>query len=106
MNQEMLNKLTGHHIHAYVSGQVDRELAAQSAVAESLLAAMSQAVDDEDGDPPTVYEWWTVSEEFAMQAELLGEVIVETPFGVVWGRQTTGIGLGYDAIVCNILQRI
>jgi len=37
-----------------------------------------------------IFEWWTVSEDFYIQAVLQGEVIVDTRFGKVWGRQTTG----------------
>ena len=99
------NSVLTAHIHYLVSDQVNKEIEDFSPVADVIFSAVLEAFEEE-GDPVEIYEWWTVSWDFAVIARHRGEIIIETPFGFVWGRQTTGIGLRYDAIVCAILQRI
>jgi hypothetical protein len=92
-------------IHYLVSGQIEREIDAQSDLADQILSTVAEAID-KYGDPIEIFEWWTVSDDFAFRAEKVGEIIVETPFGIIWGRQTTGMALVYDPIVKGILQRM
>jgi len=99
------NSALATHIHYLVSDQVNKEIEDLSPVADDIISAVLEAFEEED-DPVDIFERWTVSSDFAIIAERMGEIIIKTPFGLVWGRQTTGIGLRYDAIVCAILQRI
>ena len=93
------------HIYYLVSQQIEREFAAHTELAEDIGFAIMLASPD-PAEEVTIYEWYLVSEDFAYQAEIAGEVIVVTPFGLIWGRQTTGLALEYDATVNGILAAI
>ncbi|ADW19266.1 hypothetical protein Despr_3136 [Desulfobulbus propionicus DSM 2032] len=54
-------------------------------------------------DVPSVFQWWRVGKCFAMAAFAAGEVIVETPLGTLWGRQTCGQPVYQDLNVQDIL---
>jgi len=99
------NSALATHIHHLVSGQINKEIEDFSPVADDIISAVLEAFE-EDGDPVEIYEWWTVSWDFAVIARHRGEIIIETPFGFVWGRHTTGISLSYDPVVINILANI
>ncbi len=99
------SSLAQSHIYHMVSNQVEREIQARSEVANTLDCAIIEAID-EDGNEINVYEWWTVSEDFSYHANQAGEIIVETPFGTVWGRQVTMQPVYQDSIVQKILQII
>jgi hypothetical protein len=93
------------HIHHLVSDQVNREIEDLSRVADDIISGIMDAVDEE-GNPVDVFEWWTVSRDFAVVARRMGEIIIETLYGFVWARQTTGISLSYDPVVIDILDNI
>ena len=93
------------HIFYLVSRQVEREFAAHTELSKDIAFEIMLASPD-PAEEVTVYEWYSVSEDFAYQAEIAGEVIVVTPFGLIWGRQTTGLALESDATVNAILAAI
>ena len=98
-----LERAVSEHIHTEVSAQVNREfdLGIEEGYGWDFAEAMVGSWGLID-----IFEWWTVSEDFCNQALLRGEVIVETPFGYVWGRQTTGQRLTQDLNVQLILENI
>lgn len=98
-----LDKAIDAHIFYNVTKQVEREQAAQSSVAEH-IAEVIDGLTDKDGDDIAVYQWWAVSERFASFAGKAKEVVVEAPFGTIWGRQTCGQGIGQDLNVQDIFQ--
>ncbi|SHO52975.1 hypothetical protein [Desulfopila aestuarii] len=103
MNTLSLDQAVDQHIYSDVSAQVRRELEAQSFVADDIAEAITRCGDD-DRDEITVYQWWTVSERFATVAANTDEVIVKTPFGIVWGRQTCGQAIAQDPNVQDIFN--
>lgn len=60
----------------------------------------------ENGREITVHEWWLVSNDFAYAAKQEGEIIVDTPFGAIWGRQYNGPLIAMDLCVESILKAI
>jgi hypothetical protein len=105
MQNEIPINLLNSHVFSFVSRQVEREFEAQTEVAEDISFAIMLASSD-PAEEVTVYEWYTVSEDFTYRAKIAGEVIVDTPFGIIWGRQTTGLALSYDPIVQEIISKI
>lgn len=105
MNDAKLEKVVVMHIYYMVNDQVEREYEQRTSVADALFSATYELSNDED-EPADVMEWWTVSIDFAYHAKKNDEIIVETPFGIVWGRQVTGQALLVDHIVREILNTI
>ena len=105
MQNEIPGKILNSHVYFFVSRQVDREFESQSEIAEDISFAILLASSNPAEDL-TVYEWYSVSADFAYRAKVAGEVIVETPFGIIWGRQTTGLALSYDPVVQEIISKI
>lgn len=93
------------HVYSFVSRQVEREFEAQTEVAEDFSFAIMLASSD-PAEEATVFEWYSVSADFTYRAKIAGEVVVETPFGIIWGRQTTGLALSYDPVVQEIISKI
>lgn len=102
MNTEKLDAAVNSHILYNMSRQMMREFEAQTSVAGDVAEATSGT--NTDGDEINVYEWWLVSQDFAYAAKKAGEVIVETPFGTIWGRQTTGQRISLDLNVQDIFK--
>lgn len=102
MKNEKLDEAVRNHILYNMSRQVMRELEEQTFVADAIAEAT--CVTDPDDDEITVYEWWQVTEDFAYSAKQSDEVIVETPFGTIWGRQTTGQKISQDFNVQDIFK--
>ena len=102
MDQNKLEAAVGTHILYNMSKQVIRELEAQTFVADDIGWATNR--QDTDGDDITIYEWWLVTRDFAYAARNMDKVIVETPFGTIWGRQTTGQRISQDFNVKDILK--
>ncbi len=102
MNKNKLDAAVNNHILYSMTKQVLRELEERTFVADDIAEATSGT--DAEGDAINVYEWWLVSEDFASAAKTAGEVIVETPFGTIWGRQTTGQRISVDLNVQDILK--
>ncbi len=98
-----LERAVSEHIHTEVSAQVNREfdLGIEEGYGWDFAEAMIGSFEFLD-----IFEWWTVSDDFAFHARCDDEVIVNTPFGKVWGRQTTGQRLIQDFNVQLILEKI
>ncbi len=95
-----LERAVSEHIHCLVNDQVERELKSQSELADAFALAPYS------NDVLEVFEWWTVAGDFAHYARKAGEIIIDTPFGYVWGRQTTGQAVIQDLNVIDILEEI
>lgn len=104
MNDEKLDTAVNTHILYNMSRQMMRELEDQTFVADAIAEATREAVPDDDDDEITVYEWWLITDGFAHAAKQAGEIIVETPFGTIWGRQTTGQRISQDINVQEIFK--
>jgi hypothetical protein len=99
-----LEKVANNHILYDMSQQVTRELEAQTSVADDIAEAANGT--NSEGDEIEVFQWWLVSQDFAYAAKKAGEVIVETPFGTLWGRQTCGQPAYQDLNVLDILKNL
>lgn len=106
MNDEKLDTAVNTHILYNMSRQMMRELEDQTFVADAIAeATRGAALDDDDADDEImVYEWWLITDGFAHAAKQAGEIIVETPFGTIWGRQTTGQRISQDINVQEIFK--
>ncbi len=104
MNKNKLDAAVNNHILYSMTKQVLRELEEHTFVADDIAEATSGT--DAEGDAIIVYEWWLVSEDFASAAKTAGEVIVETPFGTIWGRQTCGQPVYQDLNVQDIFTAL
>jgi len=58
--------------------------------------------DDENGEYPEIYEFWSVSEWLANKLEAKGEIIFECLDFIVWGRQATGQAIYMDRVIQDI----
>lgn len=92
------------HVHWNVSRVIQDEIENQTDLGIEIVEHTPDV--DDDGDEIFIYKYWTVSEQFAYIARSCGEVIYETPFGIVWGHQTMGAPLEIDHALKNILKRI
>jgi len=98
-----IQQLAERHIHHQVDKQIAREEEQQSDVANALHEACYVASTEED--PIEVMQWYTVSWEFYEFAKNAGEVVAETPFGPVWGRQTCFQDISLDHIIGEFFNR-
>lgn len=86
-----------------VSEQIQREYDAETSVAETIDDLITMASDHEGEFQ--IYQWWTVSDEFARAASRTGEFILSgLPFGTIWGRQTCGQKIEQDENVQDIFR--
>lgn len=92
------------NIFTLVDAQINREIESRSAVAEEIAIATSG--ENADGDEINVHQWWVVSDAFAEAAKAAGEIIIETPFGTIWGRQTCMQGIAQDLNFQAILKNM
>jgi len=90
------------NIFTLVDAQINREIESRSTVAEEISVATSG--ENADGNEINVYQWWVVSDAFADAAKAAGEIIIETPFGTIWGRQTCMQGIAQDLNVQQIFK--
>lgn len=83
-----------------------REYDGRTSVAAAIEKAVTETASSTtpEWDDVNVFEWWQVSGEFAAVALKAGEVIVETPFGIIWGRQTCGQLIAQDLNVQDIFR--
>lgn len=86
--------------------QVLREIEMGTDVAEEIEEMINYK--STEGRTIDVKEWWLVSNDFGYAARALGDVVVDTPFGVIWGREVTGrlmvLDAGLDSILCTISE--
>ncbi len=101
---KMLKNTVDIHVHWNVSRVIENEIENQSDLGAQFLDLTPDVGDD--GDEVIIYEYWTVSEQFANIARSCGEMIYETPFGIVWGCQTMGAPLEADHALQAILKRL
>ena len=104
MKREKLDRAVNTNIYYNVSEQVQRERELQSDVYDDITEAIAKCTVEDDEDEINVYQWWIVSERFANFAGKANEVIVETPFGTIWGRQTCGQAIAQDLNVQDIFK--
>jgi len=92
------NALVKTHVLYNMTNQVMREFKEETDVGEEIEAFVNMASDaaSENGLKLTVHEWWLVSNDFAYAAKEEGEIIVDTPFGAIWGRQYNGPLIAMD----------
>jgi hypothetical protein len=79
------NDLVKTHIIHNMTNQVMRELENETDVCEGINFAVGSANNKESDI--NVRQWWLVSNVFAYAAKECGEIIVDTPFGAIWGSQ-------------------
>lgn len=60
--------------------------------------------DDDNGEYPEIYEYWSVSEWLADKLEGRDEVIFEMLDFIVWGRQCTGQAIKLDCVIQDIAE--
>lgn len=102
MKYQKIEAATRAHIYTCVDDQIQREQEAKSDIALAVDEAIASLKDDDS----VVYQWWTVSLDFASRARKRGEIAIETPFGLIWGRQTCGQPPHQDEIVMSIIESL
>ncbi len=102
MDREKLDRAVNTHIFYNVSEQVQRERELQSDVYDDITEAIAECSGEDD--EIEVMSWFTVSERFASFAGDANEVVVKTPFGMIWGRQTFGQFISQDTNVQDIFK--
>lgn len=86
-----------------VSEQVQREYDQESSIAEMIDDIIMMASDR--NDEFQIFQWWTVSPQFAKAATRAGEfVMCGLPFGTIWGRQTCGQPIEQDENVVKVFR--
>lgn len=93
------------HVLYNMTNQVMREFKAQTDVAGDIEDSIEDASDGKDSEV-TEYEWLLVSSDFAYVAKDQGEIIVDTPFGAIWGRKYYGPLLLLDLGVAEIFDAV
>ncbi len=92
-----------------VKAMLDRGLAEWEEI-ENLVATCIQRGDDlcegcreggdcENEEPQEIFEWWAVSSWLAKQLDDQGEPILDSAYGIWWGRTTTGQAIHLDHVV-------
>ena len=59
---------------------------------------------DEDVEEMEVMEHWIVHKSLGRQLALVGESVVETSLGCIWGRTTTGQEIAADGIIRQLVS--
>lgn len=85
-----------------VSDQIFNEYLEESFIADTIENTIQQ--NSGKWDVPSIFQWWRVGKSFALAAFAAGEVIVETPLGTLWGRQTCGQPVYQDLNIQDILK--
>jgi len=108
MDAQAYNALVKTHVLYNMTNQVMREFREQTDVGDEIIDFVNIASEtaSEKGHKLTVYEWWLVSNDFAYAAKDEGEIIVDTPFGAIWGRQHNGPLIAMDLCVESILKAV
>jgi len=101
MDTQKLAAAVDNHIWDDVSEQILNEYLEQSLIADIIEYTIQY--NSEKWDDPNIFQWWRVDNNFALAALDAGEVIVITPLGVLWGRQTCGQPVYQDFNVQEIL---
>ena len=106
MDYQRLNTVVNAHIYTEVSDQILQEYSDKTLVAAAIEKAVTETARSTtpDWEDVSIFEWWAVSNDFAAVARKAGEVIVETPFGIIWGRQTCGQLISQDINVQEIFK--
>jgi len=60
--------------------------------------------DEENGEYPEIYEFWSVSGWIADRLEAKGEIIFDYLDFIVWGRQCTGQAIYMDEVIQDIAE--
>ena len=66
------------------------------------LEAMQKAGEDRQ----EVHEWWFVTEWFYQRLRKKGVPVIDSVYGFIWGRTTTGQSLALDAVVQEIYDEL
>ncbi len=100
MDRFQLEATADRHIWDDVSDQIFNEYMEQSCIADIIEKTIHENSDT--WDVPSIFQWWRVDKGFGIAALTAGEVIVETPLGTLWGRQTCGQPVYQDLNVQDI----
>ena len=86
------------HVFRKVTKEIGQEIGNDRTKTITTIPALE--VCDRTGTLLGVTDWWLVSAEFAKAARKLGEPVVETPYGLAWGKRTrTKHMLAFDPTV-------
>lgn len=58
--------------------------------------------EEPDMESQEVFEWWFVNEWFFEKLQDKGEVVLDSNYGYLWGRTTTGQAILLDGVVEHI----
>ena len=61
---------------------------------------------ESEKEPQEVYEWWFVSEWLFEKLKEQGEVVIDSRYGYLWGRCTTGQAILLDGVIGRIAENL
>jgi DNA-directed RNA polymerase subunit RPC12/RpoP len=59
-----------------------------------------------DQEAKEVYEWWFVTEWLCEKLKAQGEVVIDSQYGYLWGRCTTGQAILLDGVIGRIAEEL
>lgn len=88
---------------------VDREIIMlASSLVDDLLEKELISYDDyenyydKDDEPQEIFEHWFVTEYLYRKLKELGEPVIDSNYGYIWGRTTTGQSIALDSVIETI----
>jgi hypothetical protein len=101
IKQEKTKQFVNMHIIESISLTIEKELQENP---ELLFEAYNYKEDEETGEYPEIYEFWSVDEWLYERLKERGEVVFECLDFYVWGRQATGQALYMDEVIQNLAE--
>jgi hypothetical protein len=65
-----------------------------------------EAMQEAGEDQQEIYEWWFVSEWFYERLRSVGEPVIDSDYGYLWGRTCTGQAISLDSVIENIYDSL
>lgn len=108
MNKErenQIDRLVNQEILLCQTSLVEKLLSSEIVQYEDITNTYEED-EDEEPEQKEIYEWWAVTNWFAMKLEDQGESILDTEYGTWWGRSTTGQNIKMDYVMEEIAKSI
>ena len=73
---------------------------------DDLCPGCREDEDCEEEMPQDIFEWWVVSNWLAERLGKESDPILDTEYGIWWGRTTTGQVIWMDSVIVKIFEDI
>lgn len=112
-SQKEINEITerfiNQEIYSNVSAWVDASFAA-SILNYDDIENLYQINEDLEGgfeeEPQEIFEWWLVSDWLLGKLREVGEPVINSDFGCLWGRTCTGQAIIMDGTIQSIVKKL